>query len=423
MTTPPLFKALIEAGNTALLWQTAVIVLSFLLAGLIIYVLRRHPPAINGEPKRTPNELRRVLWSLATLLLLVIGKAVLARWFKSPLIEIAIALFVAFALVQIAIYGLRRLFAPADWLRNYERFITAVILLGLGLHLTGFLPEILQTLDDLSVSIGRHRFSLLLVVQGFLFIVITLLSAMWLGRYLAQRILGAERLDHNFRILAAKFIRAVLIFAGILIALPLAGIDITVLSVFGGALGVGLGFGLQKVASNYISGFIILLDHSIHIGDIVTVDQHYGTVSRLTARYMVLRGPDGTESLIPNEILITSTVVNHSYSDRKVRLLIPVQISYESPIEIARQALLEAAQAHPSTLRDPPPQVLVHELNNIGIRLELSLWAVDSGDGLGKLRSDVNQQIWESFMAKGIEIAYSQHHIKILKENPAHGPV
>lgn len=420
MTDTPIYKLITHTSQAGLWWQAGVIGASILFAWLILYIFRKRPmPGVSGSS----DNAKGVLLPVIALLLLLVGKALLARWQNVSLLNIAIPLLISFVLVQIAVYVLRRLFAPATWLSGYEHLIATIIWLGLALHVTGFLPEILEIMDDLSFSIGRHRVSLLLIGQGLLAIAITLLAAMWLGRIIASRVMNAEGLDHNLRMLAAKFIRAVLLFAGILIALPLAGIDITVLSVFGGALGVGLGFGLQKVASNYISGFIILLDHSIHIGDVVMVDNRYGTVSRLTARYMVLRGPDGTESLIPNETLITSTVVNHSYSDRKVRLLLPVQISYESSLEDARRVLLEAASSHPLTLPEPPPQVLVHDLNNNGIRLELSLWALDPGDSLGALRSDINQQVWEKFRSLGIEIPYVHHDIRIIRTPPKHGSV
>ena len=140
-----------------------------------------------------------------------------------------------------------------------------------------------------------------------------MIVVMWLGKTLEHKVMASENLDMNLRVVLSKLIRACLVVVGILIALPLAGIDITVLSVFGGALGVGIGFGLQKIASNYVSGFIILLDRSIHPGDILTVDGRFGKVSQLTTRYLVLQNNDGTEAIIPNEIFITSTVINHSF--------------------------------------------------------------------------------------------------------------
>jgi len=177
---------------------------------------------------------------------------------------------------------------------------------------------------------------------------------------------------------------------------------------------VGLGFGLQRIASNYICGFIILLDKSIRLGDVVTLDNRHGTVTRLTGRYMVLRGQDGAESLIPNESVITQTLVNHSYSDRKNKVSLRLQISYHSPLEVAMQIMLDAAAAHSGVLSDPKPGVNVLEFADNGIALELSVWIEDPELSQAMLRSDLNLAIWRAFGLAGIEIPYPQREIRII---------
>jgi small-conductance mechanosensitive channel len=200
----------------------------------------------------------------------------------------------------------------------------------------------------------------------------------------------------------------------VLIALPLVGIDLTVLSVFGGAVGVGIGFGLQKIAANYISGFIILLDRSISPGALITIDNRYGAVTRLTGRYIVLRSLDGTEAIIPNETVVSSTVVNHSYSDNVVRVEIPVQISYQSDIEQALQLMQQAAWHHPRVVKKPEPVALVLAFADSGINLELYAWIADPEGGKGNLRSDIYRELWKLFKANGIEIPFPQREVRIL---------
>jgi small-conductance mechanosensitive channel len=215
-------------------------------------------------------------------------------------------------------------------------------------------------------------------------------------------------------VLLTKVTRGVLLVLSVLVALSLVGIDIRVLSVFGGALGVGLGFGLQRIASNYICGFIILLDKSIRLGDVVTLDNRYGTVTRLTGRYMVLRGQDGAESLIPNESVITQTLVNHSYSDRKNKVNLSLQISYHSPLEAAMQIMLDVAAAHSGVISDPKPAVNLLAFADNGISLELSVWIEDPELAQSVLRSDLNLAIWRAFRQAGIEIPYPQREIRIV---------
>ena len=293
------------------------------------------------------------------------------------------------------------------------------IWVGFALYLTGYLPEILDAMDHLGFHIGRQRVSLLLILSGILSILVTMIVVMWLGKTLEHRVMATENLDMNLRVVLSKLIRACLVVVGILIALPLAGIDITVLSVFGGALGVGIGFGLQKIASNYVSGFIILLDRSIHPGDVLTVDGRFGKVTQLTTRYLVLQNNDGTEAIIPNDILITSTVINHSYTNRQLRIAIPVQISYQSDLDRAMEIMKQAAVNQTRVLADPETQVYLKFFSDNGIDLEMDIWIDDPKQGQLNLCSDINMEIWRKFQASGIEIPYPRRDIRIVSGLPS----
>lgn len=195
------------------------------------------------------------------------------------------------------------------------------------------------------------------------------------------------------------------------LALNTASIDLSSLAVFGGELGVG--FGLQRIASNFISGFILVLDRSIKPGDIITVGQNFGWVEQLNARYIVVRNRQGVETLIPNENLITSEVINWSYSDRNVRVMMKVQISYDDDPEQAMALMLECAKASPRVLSDPPPSVRLMNFADSGIELELRVWIADMENGTGAIRSDINLAIWRIFKTHHITIPYPQRDLHI----------
>ena len=391
-----------------------MLVSSLALAWLFMRLIRARVPVQEGAWKLGMGGVNRITFPLAALLLVLIGKAVLQHWQHVSLLNVTVPLLLSLALVRLAVYALRHIFAPSGWLHTSERFIAIMIWSGVALHLTGFLPEILQTLDDFSIHIGKHKISLLLILSGLLSVAVTMLIALWFASTMEKRLMRAEHLNMSLRVVLAKFIRAALVLIGVLIALPLAGIDITVLSVFGGALGVGIGFGLQKIASNYVSGFIILLDHSIRIGDLVTVDNRYGTVTNISSRYAVIKGLDGTEAIIPNETLITSTVLNHSYTNHELRVGIPLQVSYDSPLEKAMEIMQEEAGKHARVIQDPPPKVFLKSFGESGIDLELSAWINDPEEGQQNLRSEINLAIWRRFQQEGIEIPYPHRVVKLV---------
>jgi small-conductance mechanosensitive channel len=223
--------------------------------------------------------------------------------------------------------------------------------------------------------------------------------------------MALPEMNLSLRLALSKAARTVLLIVAVLVALPAVGIDLTVLSVLGGAVGVGIGLGLQKVASNYVSGFIILLDRSVRIGDLVTVDSSYGEVSQINTRYTLLKSLDGTETIVPNETLITHTVVNHSLSQPNVRVLLPIQVAYSTDLAQAKGLMLEAAASQARVILDEPeylPQVFLRDFADNGIMLELGVWIRDASEGLQGLRSEINWAIWERFTAAGIQIPYPQ---------------
>ncbi|KIO50139.1 mechanosensitive ion channel family protein [Nitrosospira sp. NpAV] len=413
-----LHRLITDVQEISVLWQLAVLLASLGLAWLLQKQLRQRISP-EGSAGRTlnisMNSLSRLLFPLLALALVIVGREALGHWYSTHLLNIVIPLLFALALIRAAVYILRRVFSSQDWLRPWERFIGWVVWIGLVLHITGLLPEILTFFDDISFHIGKQRLSVLMIVQGILAFTISMLLALWLASSFEARIMQAAALNINQRVILSKVTRTLLILLGVLVALPMVGVDITVLSVFGGALGVGLGLGLQKIASNYISGFIILLDHSLHIGDVVTVDNRKGEVTSLTTRYVVLKIDDGTEALIPNDTFITSTVISQTYSDHRLRLILPFQIGYASPVEAAMKIILDAAKKQPNILADPEPLVILKEFADSGINLELIIWIENPEGGALRLRSSLNLEIWSEFQKHGIEIPFPQREVRLVR--------
>lgn len=408
-----LLEAFAELEDSRLWWQLFTIGISLLIAWLLANTVGKYFPR-----KEAPGEksiaLQRALFPLFAFILLLVGKSVAARWLPVALINLVIPLALALLLIRSTSEMLRFAFTPNSLIALIEKTATWIVLIGLALHLTGLHREVLDALEEMGLTVGKQRISLLLVLEGVASMIVTVVIALWISRLIESRVMHADTLDLNLRIVLAKVMRALLLVVGVLIALPLAGIDITFLSVFGGALGVGLGFGLQKTASNYISGFIILLDRSVRIGDVIAVDNKFGEITQINNRYTVLKGQDGTEAIIPNETLITSTVINHSFSTRQVRLHLPLQISYDSPLEQAMTLLREAALANPRVLRDPGPEAFLREFADNGLMLELVIWIADPEEGQLSLRSALNLEIWRRFQAAGIEIPYPRRDIRVL---------
>jgi len=407
------YQDLLETGLFApwQMAQVAVVAGALVLAYLAQRLLRRRFRLISAGGADWPW----VLFPLQAWLIVQVAGPLLRMVMShsQKLLGVAEFLLLAMFSIRLLVYLLRHVFSGA-WLARWERIIAAAIWIAYALHAVGVLPEMAQALDGIRFHVGNSHFSVLTLVQAVFSVGMTLLAALWLGRVIERRLLAASLIDLNVRVVINKVVRAGLIVLAVMIALPLVGIDLTVLSVFGGALGVGLGFGLQKIASNYVSGFIILLDHSVKLGDLIQVDGRQGTVSELTSRYIVLKMLDGTDVLIPNEALVTSTVVNLSYKDRKIVVGVPVQVAYGTDLEHVMQLLVDAARGQSRVAADPAPCALIRGFGDSGINLELMVWVLDPENGTGGLRSELNLQIWKAFQAHGIEIPYPQREMRVI---------
>lgn len=404
-----------------IVWQLIALATSLGLAKLIEGFVREQvaaheTPNLGFAKKIGRGSLKRVIFPLAALFFVAVIRWLIKPYVHTHLLTLALPLLGSLAFIRLVFYILRHSFTHALWLASFERIFSLIAWSIVAMHILGLLPELVETLEAISLPIGKNPLSLWQILQGLVIVATTLLIALWLSNTFEEKLNRSADMDTSLRMVLTRILRALLGFLAILIALPLVGIDLTTLSVFGGALGVGLGFGLQKIASNYVSGFIILLDRSIRLGNIISVGDDRGQVTRITTRFTVLRSLTGIEALVPNELLISSVVRNESYTDRQVRIALPVQVSYDSDLELAMRLLADAAHTQPRVLQTPAADILVKEFADSGINLELGFWITDPENGLGKLRSDINLAIWHAFKQNGIQIPYPQREIRLLGE-------
>lgn len=414
-----LARLLDEVETSTIAFQVAVLFAAGVISWIVAKALRsrleasRKDFAGDDALRFGAGGLHRIVFPVGFWALLLAGRAILEHYMPVRILDVAVPLLSSLVVIRIAVYVLRHAFPQGSWVSRSERAIAWTMWTGVVLHITGILPRLRAWLDAIRITVGKVEISALNLVEGTTLVIVTLVATVWLGRLAEQRLMVVKTVDGNVRVVLSKLIKAVFILVGLLIALSLVGIDITVLSVFGGALGVGLGFGLQKIAANYVSGFAILLDRSVKLGDLVTIDNRYGEVTRLTARYVVVRSLDGTENIIPNETVITSTVVNHSYSDRRVRVDGLVQVAYDADVRRALEIIVEIAKGHPRVVDSPAPIALVKSLAESGVDIEFFTWIDDPESGRGNLRSDLNLQILEAFRKEGIEIPFPQRDIRV----------
>ena len=419
MKTTQKFDSLIapllaNLGNAAMLTELAMLACIAVATWFGIRLLRQRVAEIEGiHGHLTHSDWNRLILPAGLLPLVLVSRAILGKWQDVHLLNLVVPLLLAFVAIQSCFFILRRILKPSRALHVVERSVSWLVWVVFALHLTGYLDEVATALDAVGFDVGKQHLSLYTLLIGLLSLTTTLMVALWLAHLLESRLIGSMPLTANLRLAFTKLSRGLFIILAVLIALPLVGIDITVLSVFGGALGVGLGLGLQKIAANYVSGFTLLLEQSIRIGDMVQVDKHYGEVKEIATRYTVLRSLDGSESIIPNETMIISPVVNRSLTDKDNQILLPVQVAYGSNLERVREVLLEIAVGNDRVLDTPSPRVRLQSFGDSGINMELVVWISDPEAGEPNLRSDLNWAIWTAFKRENIEIPYPQRVIHL----------
>ena len=282
-----------------------------------------------------------------------------------------------------------------------------------ALNIVGLLDDTIVLLDGIAFNLGELRVSALSLIKGMLSLAVFLWLATAASRLMEKRIHALPSLTPSIQVLFAKLLKVVLITVAILAALHTVGIDLTAFAVLSGAIGVGIGFGLQKVVSNLICGVILLLDRSVKPGDVIAIGDTYGWINSLGARYVSVVTRDGTEHLIPNEDLITQRVENWSFSHNRVRLKIPIGVAYESDVHKVIELCEAAANATPRVLDEPTVQCLLMGFGDSSVDLELRIWIDDPPEGIANVKSDVLLRVWDSFHENNIRIPFPQRDLHI----------
>jgi len=382
---------------------------------------RRAPPALPWQATLLEGLVVLAPALCALVLLLPLHTLFAARGAALAPLDLALRLSVVAVLVRAAIYTVGLLVGPNSWLHAWETRLTLIIWLVIAFQLVGWFNAIERSLDAIDLLPGKAQFSLWSLLKGLVVVTCFVLIMSVIARAIERRVMRLDNVALSTRIGISKFTYFFLVSLGSLLGINAAGVDLTALTVLTGAIGLGLGFGLQAIASNFVSGFVLLLDKSIKPGDVIsftgiagTSTENFGWVQELRGRYVVVRDRDGVETLVPNQNLITSPVINWSYSDRKVRLKLPVRISYRDDPERALDLLLRAIEGHRRVLHEPPPVTRLMQFSDVGMDLELRFWIADPENGVNNVRSDVNRAIWRLFRESGITIPVAQHEVRML---------
>jgi len=341
------------------------------------------------------------------------AKLALAATIKPAVFKVAIPILISLVVIRISVRVLGVTFPNLRWVRTIERSISWLAWIAVALWVTGVLPLMMDAMDDVKWKIGAGHISLRNVVEGSLTAGVVLVLALWVSAAIEKQLLRGTGNTLSVRKMVATIVRTVLLLVGVLFAMSAAGIDLTALSVLGGAIGVGLGFGLQKIAANYISGFVVLAERSLRIGDMVKVDGFEGRITDIRTRYTVIRALNGRESIVPNEMLITQRVENSSLADPKVLLQTQVQVAYGTDVHALRGKIEAAVREVPRVLSDPGPAVQLAEFAADGMNLNVLFWILDPENGQGSVRSDVNLEVLAVLNAEGVTIPFPQRVLHV----------
>ena len=424
---------LFEPAN---LVQLAVIGASVALGWWLARLWRRRLVPTTATPatsRALTDHMREALWvvaPIATTLLILAAADGLLHATRSPVnyVLTAVQLTGLLLLIRLAVYVLRASLGARARIKGWGTPLSIVIWVFASLHYLGWGREVITILDDIGIEAGSTRISVWSVTKLLVTVSVFVVIAMWVSRWLERRVLKLDALAPNMRIGIAKFVQAFLVGLSVLVGLNAAGLDLTTLNVLTGAIGIGLGFGLQSIAANFVSGFVLLMDRSIKPGDVIsftgtmgTTTEGFGWVEELRGRYVVVRDRDGVETLVPNQQLINNPVINWSYTDPRVRLKLPVRISYRDDPELAMRLLIQATEGHRRIIHDPAPVARLMGFGDSGIELELRFWIPDPQEGVNNVRSDVNRTIWRLFKENGVTMPVAQREIRVQMNGPVPG--
>ncbi|QHJ01197.1 mechanosensitive ion channel [Xylophilus rhododendri] len=359
-----------------------------------------------------------LMFPLLALLLVYAARTGVALYRPAFVLQIAVPVLVSLVVVRLCARVLLSVFPQSPASRLIERFVWWGAWLGAALWVTGLLTPMLAQLEAVSLHFGKTRVDLRTLLEGGLSAGLVLVLTLWVSAAFERRILASSFTDLSLRKAAANVARAVLLLVGLLFVLSTVGVDLTALSVFGGAIGVGLGFGLQKLASNYISGYVMLLERSLHIGDNIRIDSFEGRITDIKTRYTLVRATNGRESIVPNETFITQRVENLSAADLKFRLFTEITVGYDSDVELVRRILAQAAAAQDRVIASPEPVAHLLQFAPDGLMFALNYWIADPAAGQDSVRSAVNLAALAALREAGIELPFPQRVVRMV-DTPA----
>ncbi|MDO9434867.1 mechanosensitive ion channel family protein [Hydrogenophaga sp.] len=415
------------AGFTqpAVLVELAALAVCVALAWGFTRVLRN---ALNMREEKSSvlfgqNLVDGVMFPLVLLLLAYVARTVIISFLPLAAFKLAIPVLVSLVVIRVGVKVLQAAFTTAPWVRALERTISWVAWVAMVLWVSGLLPVVLLEMEEITWKIGSTTLSLRTLLEGVITAGVVMILALWVSSAIETRLLRkATGGDLSMRKAVSNATRATLLFVGLIVALSAVGIDLTALSVFSGAIGVGIGFGLQKLASNYVSGFVILAERRLRIGDNVKVDSFEGRILDINTRYSVIRSPAGRESIVPNELMVINRVENLSSALTRVWQTSVVTVAYGSDVDLVSRLLLQAIDEQEAALKEPAPQASLSAFGANGLEFTLGYW-INSGDAAVQLRllSQINLRVLQLLVEQGIDMPYPQRVVHI-KEMPALTP-
>ena len=395
--------------------ELSLIAVCVISSWLLTWMVRRAAPRATLSILLGQRLIDGVLFPLVLMVFSFVAKAVLQHQFDVMLLDIWVPVCISLAAIRLGVKVLQVTFKQSDWVRPIERTLSWLAWGAAVLWITGLLPLLLEALDQIHWKVGGSLLSVRTLIEGGLTATVVLILTLWLSSALESRLLkNATGSDLSLRKAMSNAATALLLFVGILLALSSAGIDLTALSVMGGAIGVGVGLGLQKLAANYVSGFVILTERSMRIGDNVRVDDFEGRITDIKARYTVIRSVTGRESIVPNEMLITNRVENLTLADSKVWQSVHVSVGYDSDVSQVMALLLEACAEQASVLQEPLPTVALSAFGADGLDFTLGYWLNEEEGNLLNVKSLIHIGILQRLRANEIDIPYPQRVVRMV---------
>ena len=419
--TPQAWSELLaDITGAGLLKELAVLLACIGLAWLVTRQLRR-VLNVDGSVLFGRHDLDGVLFPVIALLLALFARAALRNVLHPALFKLAVPVLLSLVIIRLTARVLRAALPGARWVAVVERTVSWAAWIAVVLWITGVLPPILEELDNVHWKIGAASVSLRNLIEGALSAGVVMVLVLWLSAVLEKKLIATTGGDLSTRKMVANLVRIVLLVVGLLVALSSVGIDLTALSVLGGAIGVGVGFGLQKIAANYVSGFVILAERSVRIGDVVKVDTFEGRVTDIRTRYTVIRAINGRETLVPNEMLITQRVDNYTTAYRAFVISVPLQVAYGTDLPVLLPALAKLIAEVPRVNADPAPNVQLDGFGADGLNLIVNFWIADPENGQGNVRSAVNLRVMQALAEAGVSIPFPQRELRRVNLSDAPG--